>query len=69
MSGVKQTLIERFNTRSLVTVILTVGAVALAFLDPSFRPTFGNIVSVGVGGYLGQMFPQQAPKQKSRSEE
>ena len=59
-------LVLRFKTRSLVVVILSVGATGLAVYDPGFRPTFGNIVGVGIGGYLGQMFPQQkAPEEKS----
>jgi hypothetical protein len=53
-------LVLRFKTRSLVVSLLTAGAIALAIHDPAFRPTFGNIVSVGLGGYLGQLFPQKA---------
>lgn len=56
-------LLERFKTRSLVVVILSLGAVTLAAHDPSFRPAFSNLVSLALGGYYGQMFPESKDRQ------
>ncbi len=52
-------LLFRINTRSSVVIILSVGAVILAVKDPAFRPSFGNIVSAGVGGYLALSIPKK----------
>jgi hypothetical protein len=30
----------------------------LAIADHNFRPTFGDLAKVGVGGYLGQLLPE-----------
>ena len=32
------------------------------FADHSFRPTFGDLAKIGVGGYLGQMLPEAAKR-------
>ncbi len=55
---VREVLVKHWTCRQLIVMILSVGALVLAYLDPDFRPTFGNLVSTAVGGYLGQMFPQ-----------
>ncbi|MBW4477044.1 MAG: hypothetical protein KME54_09235, partial [Tolypothrix brevis GSE-NOS-MK-07-07A] len=49
---------SRLTVRSVVVIILVVGAFALAIADDNFRPTFGDLAKVGVGGYLGQMLPE-----------
>lgn len=64
-----QELILRFKTRSLVVIILSAGSVGLAIYDPSFRPSFSNIVSTGLGGYLAQLVPQIIPQQKNPKNE
>lgn len=51
-------LLQRFNTRSLVVLILVCGVLYLAIVDPSFRGVFGDLAKVGVGGYLGQLIPK-----------
>jgi hypothetical protein len=49
---------EKMNTRSLVILILVLGAVGLAVLDPNFRPAYGDLAKISLGGYLGQLLPQ-----------
>lgn len=56
--------IRRINTRSIVTILLVSGAIALAVIDPSFRPAFGDLAKVGVGGYLGQLLPRQVRREE-----
>ncbi|MGB6301911.1 MAG: hypothetical protein WBF90_37850 [Rivularia sp. (in: cyanobacteria)] len=48
----------RTNLRSLVVLILVIGVFGLSIFDPSFRPIFGDLAKVGVGGYLGQLLPE-----------
>ncbi len=52
-------LLQRFNTRSLIVLILVTGVLYLALIDPSFRDVFGDLAKVGVGGYLGQLVPRE----------
>lgn len=52
-------LLQRFNTRSLVVLILVCGVLYLALIDPSFREVFGDLAKIGVGGYLGQLIPRE----------
>ena len=52
-------LMSRISTRSTVILLLLLGAITLAVLDPSFRPAFGDLAKVGVGGYLGQLLPRK----------
>lgn len=63
-SSAKKVLLETANKswscRQFVVLTFSIGAVALAYFDPSFRPTFGNLVNLTVGGYLGQMIPRQS---------
>ena len=51
-------MLSRFNVRSVVVIILVVGALVLAIADDNFRSTFGDLAKVGVGGYLGPMLPE-----------
>ena len=51
-------LLQQFNTRSLIVLILVCGVLYLALIDPSFRIVFGDLAKVGVGGYLGQLIPR-----------
>ena len=51
-------LMQRFNTRSFVVLILVCGVLYLAIIDPPFRGVFGDLAKVGVGGYLGQLIPR-----------
>ena len=50
---------KSWSCRQFIVLIFSLGAVVLAYFDPSFRPTFGNLVNLAVGGYLGQMIPRQ----------
>ena len=52
----------KISIRSIVVLLLVVGALTLAVLDEKFRPTFGDLAKVGVGGYLGQLLPQKSSK-------
>ena len=56
---VSETATKNWSCRQFVVLIFSIGAVALAYFDPSFRPTFGNLVNLTVGGYLGQMIPRK----------
>jgi len=49
---------QRFSTRSLVVLVLVMGAVAIAIRDEKFRPIFGDLAKVAIGGYLGQLLPE-----------
>lgn len=51
-------LLDRFRTRDLVIILLVCGVLYLAVHDITFRPTFGDIAQVGLGGYLGQLIPR-----------
>lgn len=52
-------LLQRFNTRSLVVLILVGGVLYLAVVDRSFRNVFGDLAKIGIGGYLGQLVPRK----------
>ena len=49
---------KSWSCRQFVVLVFSIGAVVLAYFDPSFRPTFGNLVNIAIGGYLGQMIPR-----------
>jgi hypothetical protein len=55
-------ILDRINTRSLVVLILVCGAVFLAIVDPSFRPSYSNLSNIALGGYLAQLLPQSKDK-------
>lgn len=52
-------MLERFNTRSFVILILVGGVLYLAIVDRSFRVVFGDLAKIGIGGYLGQLIPKE----------
>ncbi|MBW4571593.1 MAG: hypothetical protein KME31_27325 [Tolypothrix carrinoi HA7290-LM1] len=51
-------MLSKLTVRSVVVIILVIGALVLAIADHNFRPTFGDLAKVGVGGYLGQLLPE-----------
>jgi hypothetical protein len=51
-------MLSKLTVRSAVVIILVIGALVLAITDHNFRPTFGDLAKVGVGGYLGQLLPE-----------
>ncbi|GAX39372.1 hypothetical protein NIES4075_03250 [Tolypothrix sp. NIES-4075] len=51
-------MLSRLTVRSVVVIILVIGALVLVIADHNFRPTFGDLAKVGVGGYLGQLLPE-----------
>lgn len=52
--------LSRLTVRSFVVILFVIGSLILAARDPSFRPTYGHLADVAVGGYLGQLLPQSA---------
>lgn len=56
-------LLQKFNTRSLVVIILVGGALYLAVIDRSFRSLFGDLAKIGIGGYLGQLIPREGKQE------
>lgn len=54
-------MLGRFSVRSIVTLILVIGSLELAVIDKDFRPLFGHLADIGLGGYLGQLVPR-SPK-------
>lgn len=55
-------LISRLTVRSIVLLLFVFGALILAAIDSSFRPTYGHLADVAIGGYLGQLIPQPINK-------
>jgi len=51
-------MLQYLNTRSFVVLILVGGVLYLAIVDRSFRPVFGDLAKIGIGGYLGQLIPR-----------
>jgi hypothetical protein len=49
---------EKVNARSLIVLVIVIGAVAIALHDEKFRPIFGDLAKVAIGGYLGQLIPE-----------
>ena len=60
-SSVRKVLLREksWSCRQFVVLLFSLGACTLAYLDPEFRPTFGNLVNLSVGGYLGQLIPKK----------
>ncbi|HEY9711322.1 MAG TPA: hypothetical protein V6D48_24140 [Oculatellaceae cyanobacterium] len=48
---------DRVSTRSVVILGLLIGATTLAIMDSSFRPAYGDLAKIGLGGYLAQLLP------------
>lgn len=51
-------MLSRLTVRSVVVIILVIVLLVLAVADHNFRPTFGDLAKIGIGGYLGQMLPE-----------
>lgn len=51
-------LLSRLTVRSIVVLLFVTGTLILAAIDVSFRPTYGHLADVAIGGYLGQLMPQ-----------
>lgn len=51
-------IIEHIDTRSIVIVGLLIGSTTLAVMDEKFRPAYGDLAKIGLGGYLGQLLPE-----------
>lgn len=49
-----------------VVLLLVLGSLVLAAIDPSTRPMFGDLTKIVVGAYIGLYIP--APNQKRRSQ-
>jgi hypothetical protein len=45
--------------QTLIVLIFVSGALALAVLDDSFRPTFGDLAKIVVSGYIGWTMPHR----------
>lgn len=45
--------------RSLIVFMFAIGSFWLAVTDPSYRPSFKDLGQIALGGYLGQMLPQE----------
>lgn len=41
--------IARLKVRSIVIIVLVIGALVLAIQDKNFRSTFGDLAKIGVG--------------------
>ena len=50
-------LLSRLTVRSIVVLLFVTGALILAAIDKEFRPTYGHLADVAIGGYLGQLMP------------
>ncbi len=42
---------NHLNLRSVIVALLVAGTLGLAVVDERFRPVFGDLAKVGVGGY------------------
>lgn len=51
-------ILSKLSIRSFVILIFVLGALVLAAIDPSFRPSYAHLADVAIGGYLGQLVPQ-----------
>jgi len=52
--------VSRIKTRNVVVVIFVLGSTYLAVIDSSFRLSYANLCSLGIGGYLGQLDPSKS---------
>lgn len=43
---------------TLIVLILVLGSLTIAIMDPSFRPAFADLAKVVIAGYLGWMMPR-----------
>ncbi len=49
---------KNINIHSVVILLMVLGSFGLALCDEEFRPIFGDLAKVGVGGYLGRLLPE-----------
>ena len=42
----------------LLVLVLALGSLALAVIDPSTRPAFADLAKVAVGAYIGLLTPR-----------
>jgi hypothetical protein len=54
----KQLPLLKEGLLTLIILILVIGSLALAIIDPSFRPAFADLAKVAIAGYLGWMIPR-----------
>jgi hypothetical protein len=45
---------------TLIVLILVLGSLAIAVIDPGFRPAFADLAKVAMAGYLGWMMPRSS---------
>ena len=53
-------MLPRISVRSIIVIILVIGAFVLAIASHNFRPTSGSLPSDGIGGYLSQILPDSS---------
>lgn len=63
-----QNVVSKFSVRSLIVLTLVGGSLFLAIVDKEFRPVFGRLADIGLGGYLGQLVPRHF-QQKEEAED
>ena len=51
-------LLKHWSCRQFLMVLFAIGATVLAYVDPSFRENYGDLIKFSLGGYLGQMLPK-----------
>lgn len=51
-------ILSKVSIRSLIVLLFVLGALVIAAIDPSFRPSYARLADVALGGYLGQLVPQ-----------
>lgn len=50
--------LSKLSIRSIIVLLFVFGALVIAAIDPSFRPSYAHLADVAIGGYLGQLIPQ-----------
>lgn len=58
-------ILLKMNTRSLVVLVLLIGASIIAIKDPPFRSIYGNLCSTAIGGYFGLTYPNSKADDKN----
>lgn len=51
-------MFSKLSIRSFIVLLFVLGALIIAAIDPSFRPSYAHLADVAIGGYLGQLVPQ-----------
>ena len=52
------TLLKHWTCRQFLMLLLALGATIIAYVDPSFRNNYADLIKFSLGGYLGQMLPK-----------